>query len=272
MKRREFLQSGPAAATVAAMAATIPATLPARAAAPEDAGPAGREFYELRLYRLKRGPMVTRFDDFHREVALPAWARAGIGTVGVFDVLLGPDQPAKYVLLSAGSPGALLAARERFEADPAVAGAAFTALPATDPGYVRKECRWLRAFRTLPRLELPALSRERRPRIFELRTYEAHSRRANLKKIEMFDAGEIAIFRRTGLTPVFFGEDLTGASLPSLTYLLVFGSLADRERHWATFAADPEWKKLSSTPGFTDPEIVTNITSVLLRPTAYSPV
>ncbi|MFM8357567.1 MAG: NIPSNAP family protein, partial [Verrucomicrobiota bacterium] len=65
---------------------------------------------------------------------------------------------------------------------------------------------------------------------------------------------------------------LTGSSLPSLTYLLVFGSLADRERHWTTFAADPEWKKLSSTPGFTDPEIVTNITSVLLRPTPYSPV
>lgn len=270
MNRREFLQSGSVAATVATMAATLPASPHAQAA--EAPAPSPRGFFELRLYRLKRGPMVGRFDDFHREVALPAWNRAGIPTVGVFDVMVGPDQPAKYVLLPAASPEALLAARDRFETDPAVAGAAFTALPPSDPGYVRKECRWLRAFRTMPKLELPARSRERQPRIFELRTYEAHSRKANLKKIEMFDTGEIAIFRRTGLTPVFFGEDVAGPTLPSLTYLLAFENLAERERNWATFIADPEWKKLSTTPGFTDPEILTNITSVFLRPTAYSQV
>lgn len=266
MNRREFLQSGTVAATVTTMAATLPAT------AAEGPAPAAREFFELRLYRLRRGPMVGRFDEFYRDTALPAWNRAGIRTVGVFDVLVGPDQPAKYVLLPAPSLEALAAARERFEADPAVGSAAFTSLPPADPGYLRKECRWLRAFRTMPKLELPARSRERQPRIFELRTYEAHSRKANLKKIEMFDTGEIAIFRRTGLTPVFFGEDLVGPSLPSLTYLLAFENLAERERNWATFIADPEWKKLSTTPGFTDPEILTNITSVFLRPTPYSQV
>ena len=44
------------------------------------------------------------------------------------------------------------------------------------------------------------------------------------------------------------------------------------EKNWAAFIADPEWKKMSSTPGFTDPEILTNINSVFLRPTAYSQV
>ena len=29
---------------------------------------------------------------------------------------------------------------------------------------------------------------------------------------------------------------------------------------------------MSSTPGFTDPEILTNINSVFLRPTAYSQI
>ena len=33
-----------------------------------------------------------------------------------------------------------------------------------------------------------------------------------------------------------------------------------------------EWKKLSATPGFTDPEIVSNISNVYLRPTAYSQI
>ena len=31
-------------------------------------------------------------------------------------------------------------------------------------------------------------------------------------------------------------------------------------------------KKLSATPGFTDPEIVTNITTVFLRPASYSQI
>jgi hypothetical protein len=46
----------------------------------------------------------------------------------------------------------------------------------------------------------------------------------------------------------------------------------ERTRAWAAFVADPEWKKLSSTPGYTDPEIVSNITNVILSPTSYSQI
>jgi hypothetical protein len=48
-----------------------------------------REFYELRQYHLRQGPMLGRFDKFYREIALPAWNRAGVSTVGVFDVMIG---------------------------------------------------------------------------------------------------------------------------------------------------------------------------------------
>ena len=45
--------------------------------------------------------------------------------------------------------------------------------------------------------------------MFELRTYESHSLRARRLKLQMFgDLGELAIFRRTGLRPVFFGENV----------------------------------------------------------------
>jgi len=54
--------------------------------------------------------------------------------------------------------------------------------------------------------------------------------------------------------------------------MLVFESMAERDKNWAGFASDPEWKKLSSTPGFTDPEIVTNISNTFLRPTSYSQI
>ena len=75
----------------------------------------------------------------------------------------------------------------------------------------------------------------------------------------MFNKAEIAIFRRTGLRPVFFGETLVGSGMPSLTYMLTFENMEERTRNWAAFVADPEWKKLSTTPGYTDPEIVSNI-------------
>jgi hypothetical protein len=71
---------------------------------------------------------------------------------------------------------------------------------------------------------------------------------------------------------VFFGETLIGARQPNLTYLLTFESVAARERSWAAFREDPEWRQLWSTPGLTDPEIVSNVTSILLRPAPYSQI
>ena len=86
-------------------------------------------------------------------------------------------------------------------------------------------------------------------RVFELRTYESHNEAANLKKMEMFEkAGEIAIFRRLSLTPVFFARDLVGPTLPSLTYMLVFADAAAREKAWGDFRDDAEWAKLRSAP------------------------
>jgi hypothetical protein len=120
----------------------------------------------------------------------------------------------------------------------------------------------------MPKLEVPG----NKPRIFELRIYESHSKRANKKKIEMFNVGEISIFRRTGLQPVFFGETLIGNRLPNLTYMLTYPDMATRDKNWAVFIADPEWRKLSTTPGYADADIVSSISSVFLRPTPYSQI
>jgi hypothetical protein len=46
--------------------------------------------------------------------------------------------------------------------------------------------------------------------------------------------------------------------------------MAEHEKNWAAFIGDPEWNKLRVTEGYTDPEIVSNITSIVLRPTPYS--
>jgi len=265
MKRREFLKASLVASAAAAATTSIAQTA-------GEKSDSGREFYELRLYHLRQGPMLKRFDDFYKDLAVPAWNRAGVSAVGVFDVMIGPDQPAKYVLLPFKSWDAMNVAREKFESDDAVLKSDFANLPPTDPGYIRKQSSALLAFKSVPKLEIPAQTKEKKSRIFELRTYEAHSRKANKKKVEMFDVGETDIFRRTGLQPVFFGEGLVGTSLPSLTYMLVFDDMATRDKNWGTFVNHPDWKKLSTTPGYTNAEILTNITSVFLRPTGYSQV
>lgn len=264
MKRREFLKTSLIASTAAATTSL--------AQAAETKSNDAREFYELRLYHLRMGPMLGRFDQFYREIAVPAWNRAGVSTVGVFDVMTGPDQPTKYVLLPFKSWDAMNEAREKFESDEALLKSEFANLPPTDPGYIRKESSVFQAFTAIPKLEVPAQVAEKKSRIFELRTYEAHSRKANKKKVEMFNVGEIEIFRRAGLQPVFFGEGLVGTNLPKLTYMLVFDDMTAHDKSWGAFGGDPAWKKLSSTPGYTNAEILTNITNIFLRPTGYSQI
>ena len=108
-------------------------------------------------------------------------------------------------------------------------------------------------------------------RIFELRVYESHNAIKAKKKIEMFNAGgEIAIFLRTGLTPVFFGETLIGATIPNLTYMLVFDDMADHDRDWQAFRVDPAWDKLKKDPQYKD--TVSNITRTFLRPVPGSQI
>jgi hypothetical protein len=82
----------------------------------------------------------------------------------------------------------------------------------------------------------------------------------------------VDIFRRCGLTPVFFSRTLVGPRMPSLVYMLVHENMAAREKSWDAFRNDPDWKKLPATPGYSDAEIVSNITTVFLRPTAYSQI
>ena len=268
MDRRDFLASSVAAAGLG--------TLPAEGdAADPSAADLGGEYYELRRYRLRMGPMRARMDEYLRDVSIPALNRAGVSPVGAFAVAFGAVSPALYLLLTYRSLADFGGLDARLAADDVYqrASAAHRDLPASDPAYVRIDSQLMLAFPGMPKLEVPASAAGNKPRVFELRTYESHSKKAHKTKVDMFGkGGEIAIFRRTGLTPVFFGQNLIGPSLPSLTYMLVFDDLAARERNWAAFVADPEWKKLSATPGYTNEEIVANITSVILRPTPYSQV
>ncbi len=274
MNRREFVS----AAMVAGGAFLPAAALSAQGPGGGAGRPSGRapEYYELRRYRLRRGPGQQLVEAYLRDAALPAWQRAGAGPIGVFSVMIGTESPTFLVLIPHQDMAAVASLPERLGADAEYqkAAAAYLNAAATEPAFVRIESSVARAFDAMPRLELPFGAGEagRRPRIFELRMYESHSEKAAKKKIEMFNTAEIAIFRRAGMHPVFFGETIVGPNMPNLTYMLAYEDMAAHDRQWSAFAADPEWKKLSTTPGWTDPEIVSNITNSYWRPAAYSQI
>ena len=260
MNRRRFLTTSLTAAGAGAMSSGARAQTAASAP----------EFYELRQYHL-RVTMRQRFSDHLKDEALPAYSRAGIAPVGVFTVAFGPDSPTFWVLLPHKDMQSVADVDAKLQADMAYK-TPFLRLPSTDPGYVRIDSQLMVAFSGIPKLEKPTGAVAAPSRIFELRTYESHNKAAHRKKVEMFNQGEIDIFRRTGLTPVFFGSNIIGTRLPSLTYLLVFEDMAARDRNWSQFVNHPDWKKLVATPGYSDAEIVTNTHSFILRPTAYSQI
>ena len=266
MERRDFLTSTLGTALVAAAGTGASAQTTGAKTAPE--------FYIWRQYILKQGTQTRRLAEF-LQAAIPALNRLGHSPIGVFDVLFGLPTPSVFVLTPSSSLDDLQAIEAGLQKDAEFMKAAdpYLNAPATDPVYVRQELSLLRAFPSMARLQIPSQTAAKSPRIFELRTYESHNERAHLAKVRMFDElGEIEIFKKVGLTPVFFARTLVGPRMPNLTYMLVHDNMAAREKSWDGFRTSPDWKKLSATPGYTDPEIVSNITTVFLRPTAYSQI
>jgi hypothetical protein len=256
----------------AALGPTLAAGAEAQGTSSAPGAGARPQLLELRRYQFRFGPMQARHSEYAKSALVPALNRAGIKPVGAFNLAMGPGGPALYMLLPHANAESVVTLGSRLTSDDAYkqAAASFRSLPPTDPPYVRRESSLILAFDSVPAVEVPVSAPAR---VFEMRTYESHNETAGLKKIEMFEkGGELAIFRRVGLAPVFFGRDVVGPRMPSLTYMVAFADMAAREKGWATFGEDPEWVKLRSTPGYANADIMTNITMQLLRPTDYSQI
>jgi len=257
MKRREFLAACIAgAAGIGAAAGSIGKSEKEK-----------RQYFELRQYHLLNRSKIGEVGDFLREAGIPAMNRIGINPVGVFTSMYGPSSSTLYVLLVHRFLQSVEQSSERLLADEEFQKASFVNATLSEPAYARMESSLMAAFKNMPKLEVP----ERKSRIFELRTYESHSVKAAKKKVEMFnEGGEVAIFKKTGLQPVFFGETLIGPNMPNLKYMLVFDDMAMRDKRWGVFGSDPDWKKLRANPAYKD--TVSNITDIILQPTRYSQI
>ncbi len=233
---------------------------------------AERELYELRRYLIADEEQKRGFDAFLKGAAIPALNRLGIEPVGVF--YAEKDLSPIFVLLRHRSLESVLTLTHKLMADTEylAKGAAVINAPADKPAYQRMESSLLLAFKGMPTLTRPAKGPGR---VFQLRTYESPSVKTGQKKIEMFnDAGELALFKRVGLNPVFFGESIIGAKMPNLTYMLGFESEDEKNAAWKKFLSDPEWKRLSGMPEYMDKNILckNGVTNLVVKPAAYSQI
>ena len=263
MKRRDLILAAAGAAAAAAPAF------------PSDNKEDSRQFIELRRYSLPNGSKRQRFFDFMSKAYVPAINRLGIQPVGAFSVLYGQNEPSYtlYLLLPINSIGTFVSLNSMLLEDHEFLekGASVLDLPIDDPAFLRYESTLMLAFSGMPTVELPPAVQGKGSRIFEMRTYESHCQKKAKKKIHMFnEGGEIEVFRKTGLNPVFFGETLSGRQMPNLTYMLAHENMEARDRNWAAFGKHPDWLALREKEEYKD--TVSNITDIILRPAGFSQI
>ena len=108
--------------------------------------------------------------------------------------------------------------------------------------------------------------------IYELRIYDAMPGRlpALLSRFENHTLQ--MIWEKHGIRQAGFWTTLIGASENNrLTYLLTWNSMVQREERWNAFLTDPEWIAIKAETE-KDGQLVQNISSELLAPTAFSSV
>ena len=240
--------------------------------ASETAGEVMHEYYELRVYRidsLEKQEVVSRY----LETALiPALNRMGIDRVGVFTLQEPGDDFSIFALIPYPNLDHMTRLSDVLDqdADYQTAASEYFSASIEDPAYGRIESKLMKAFDSIPVMELPEQTASGAARIFELRTYESHHENAAYRKVQMFDEGETQIMRETGLGPVFFGEVLVGHDVPNLTYIL---SSTDRETHkksWEAFLVHPDWVRMKAMERYKD--TVSKIANWFLVPTPYSQI
>ncbi|MDR1959037.1 MAG: NIPSNAP family protein [Planctomycetaceae bacterium] len=271
MKRRDFL------ATTCATGMTL-ATMTSEISAAE--GSEKQKLLRWQIYSCgtqeKKEKLLTVFDT----ALIPALNRQGISPVGIFESNARLNDGDKsydakndlnvFVLTQFDSADQLTQSVPKLLADQQYlkdAAAIFEA-PMNDPLYDTSESRLMLGFKHFPAIEKPVHSAER---IFQVRLYNSYHIERNAKKIDMFDiGGEIALFLKCEMTPVFYGETLAGPMMPNLTYMLGFENMEAKIENWKKFVTGDEWKNLSGDPQYKN--TANKIINLILKPSPGSQI
>ncbi|UBM58189.1 NIPSNAP family protein [Marinilongibacter aquaticus] len=224
------------------------------------------EFYSLSTYTLKFGSSANALHQYLEEALIPALNRQGVQNIGAFEEQ-GQSLPGKvYLFVPYASMSQYEQVQNALKKDSQFAAAAekYHSLDYGKTPYASLTVAFFTAFDGHPKLTKPRKDAE----LFELRTYQSGIEEAAIRKVKMFNEGELDIFNDTGLYSVFFGSRIAGPQMPSLTYMLGFKDMAERDANWDKFVKSPAWKSLSGEEEYAN--LLINIDRVFLKRLAYS--
>jgi hypothetical protein len=238
-----------------------------------NAASAKQMYYEIRVYHVKNPAQAEQVDSYLRDAYLPALHKAGILSVGIFKPVASDTAFGKliFVFIPYKTINQYVKLPSMLEKDKDYQknGKSFFDAPFNDPPFTRYESILLKAFSEMPVFAPPAFTNPAGERIYELRSYESATDAKAAKKIEMFNkGGEVALFKKLGFNPVFFGEVLMGSDKPNLMYMTAFQDMETHDSKWMTFRDAPEWKEMSGLKEYEN--LVSKAIIYLLNPTSYS--
>ncbi len=106
--------------------------------------------------------------------------------------------------------------------------------------------------------------------IYELRIYEAMP--GKLPQLNTrFAQATLPLFQRHGIQAQGFWVTYIGPSVNTLTYILAWEDLGERQRRWDAFQADPEWQAARVASEREGP-LIKQAQSIIMKPTDYSPL
>ena len=88
--------------------------------------------------------------------------------------------------------------------------------------------------------------------------------------LSRFENEALRLWKKHGIRQAGFWTTLIGKSSQEITYMLAWDSMAEREKRWGAFLADPEWVAVVATTE-KDGHLVENISSRCWRQPRFLP-
>jgi hypothetical protein len=266
MNTQSFVHTAVAVAALAAMVG-----IPSFASAADANQP---QYYELRVYSTMSEKQQKLVSDYWQNAAVPAYNRIGVQPIGVFTELEDSPKNKIYVLIPYDSLDVFASAPAKLAADSAyqTAAADYLAHTKSDAAFERIESSIHVAFDGMKKLAVPPSAAEKKPWVFELRTYLSPSESKGDNKVKMFNSGEITVMQEVGMCPVFFAQTVAGPHMPNLVYMVSGENREEHQKHWQGFINSPVWNKLKSDPQYKDNMIDKGIINIFLKRTPASQI
>src|SRR5690554_2102187 len=226
-------------------------------------------YYQLKVYHFKTAAQEAQIDQFLKDAYIPAMHRAAIPAIGVFKPIAQDTADQRiYVFTPVAKIEQLLnldnilAKDSQFQ----TAGASYLNAEYNNAPYTRIETIVMKAFEGMLKPAVPNLTSPKNERVYELRSYESATEKLGNNKVEMFNSAELDIFTDLNFNAVFYGQVISGGTMPNLMYMTTFNNKADRDEHWKAFS--PAYAPLSKLPQYQH-NVSKNVT-LFLYPTDYS--